>query len=54
MHADTLSKHKVEIEQVDKITRLISSSKQGECCRDFLRYFANLKTQFGTLLTGLD
>lgn len=46
VHAEQVTKHQVEVEQVDKITRVISSARQGENCRDVLRYISNLRKNF--------
>lgn len=52
MHADLVSKHPVEIEQVNKILRVVP--KQGEQCRDVLRYISNLRKQFHDSLAALE
>jgi len=54
VHADQLSKHQIEVEQVDKITRVISSAHQGENCRDVLRYISNLRKNFNESLQALE
>jgi hypothetical protein len=46
VHADLVNKHQTEVEQVDRITRVISSARQGENCRDALRYISNLRKNF--------
>jgi len=50
IHADLINKHPVEIAQVEKITRVISSTRKGEQCRDVLRFISNLRKQFNECL----
>jgi hypothetical protein len=52
--ADTFQKHEAEVAAIDVITRRISSTKQGEQCRDFLKYLSNLKKHFNACLGQLD
>jgi hypothetical protein len=54
MAADLFTKHEQEVAAVDIITRKISSTKQGERCRDLLKYFSNLKKHFQSCLVQLD
>lgn len=44
IHADLVSKHSVEVSQIDKITRHVKG--KGEQCRDLLRYISNLRKSF--------
>lgn len=53
IHADVVNKHPVEIDQVDKITRVVSNRK-GELCRDVLRYISNLRKHCYENVTALD
>ena len=54
MQAESINKHPVEIEQIDLITRVISSTRQGEQCREVLRYIGNLRKQFNDCLSQLE
>ena len=54
VHADQVNKHQIEVEQVDKITRVISSARQGENCRDALRYISNLRKHFNESLQAFE
>ena len=51
---DLLHKRESEIDCIDRITRLISSTRQGEQCRDFLKIFSNLRRHHFDLSTSLD
>jgi hypothetical protein len=52
IHADVISKHPVEQEQVNKITRVVP--KKGEQCRDVLLYISHLRKHFNDQLAGLE
>lgn len=52
MHADPISKHPVEVEQMNKIMKI--RFRQNEQCRDVLRYISNLRKQFHESLSELE
>jgi hypothetical protein len=42
------------VSQSDAMMKLIKNSRQGECCRDFIKYLSNLKKNFTESSHALD